>query len=209
MACLLLCPIAVMKSAQWGMSPATVALVQLPTLAYILFGVLSLRSPAVAAWAKCQFEGKGFVSKNVESLILLALMFQQGIISSLLPYDGYDHLPGYRVVGHSTRWLISAMTHSFNLVFVALFRAEVAPMHARRYDIVAMATLCLVAYFSAFFAKFGHVRFLTHALFQSPAHLFFKMWVLPIAVGTCARAVARRQTRIARDAQMKKKLKSM
>jgi len=96
-----------------------------------------------------------------------------------------------------------------NLSFLGLFRAEAAPMHARRYDIVVQATAHVLLFFGAHLVKFGHVRYLTEVLFHSYAHLFLWMWLLPIAAGTAARAVHRRELRRMRDAKLNNKLKSL
>jgi len=163
----------------------------------------------MAQWTKRQFEGKGlffskFSMEFFEPFISSVIMLENGALSTLLPYEQHE-----TVSGHSTRWVIAAITLLLNLAFVAVFRAEVAPMHARRYDLVGLATLYVGAYFATYFVAFGHVRHLAGGLFHSYSHLLLWMWLVPITISTAARGVYRRELRYMRLAKIKKKLKNV
>ena len=77
------------------------------------------------------------------------------------------------VSANTTSWVVASGTHSCNMIMLGLFRAEAAPMHARRYDFVAQATVHVLMFFGAYLIKFGHTRHLTDGLFHSYAHMFF------------------------------------
>jgi hypothetical protein len=77
------------------------------------------------------------------------------------------------VSGYNTWWIVASSTHvRWSTCFLGPFRAEAAPMHARRYDIVTQATAHVLLYFGAHLVTFGHARYLTESLFHSSAHLF-------------------------------------
>ena len=194
--------VTVLKSTAWGVSPVHMALLQIVSFCYAAFFVMSMFSPTLATWALRRFQGRKGRPQQLffEMFVILEITVQNILISTLFTKDDLDN---------DTKWRLFTVMHITVMVFLGLWRAETAPLKAAlRLDIALQAALHVSLGLLIHFLVHGHLRYTRFADGTPFGYLkvAFWFWFVPVAVGTKARSMNRRQVRVAERLRLVKKL---
>ena len=158
-------------------------------------------SPTLTWWVMRQFKSRKGLPQRLffESFIVFEITAQNACISTLFTQDSYVK---------DTKWFLGTVMHIAVIVFLGLFRAEIVPVKALRFDLSLQAALHVSFMVLVQFLAHGNLRYTRFGdgTFRTYAKVVFWFWFVPVAVGTEIRAMYRKELRVTERLQLAKKL---